>query len=334
MMEYKLIGKCSHGGSDDYTVDIDATGGGISKDTWASDHGHLHQAAASVAYSATVQILNEFRTTVGQESFGYFLGLAANLQNISGNSLIIVVDDTGSMGPYIAMAKQIAISIVNAFKNLEYPPSNYILSPLNDPAWGPLTISKTPEQFVTELNKLVADGGGDEPELYYHGIVEALKVCEVGSVLYAITDAPAKNACLTGQAIQLNKDKRVIITLFYGQSRAHQDPTGRSSPIHTDVIETLNVADGNDLPSITVGFLMGINAQALTATTNCILENLTGEHLVTVLSATASNLNVSFHVDTSITILEPVSTSRHPTFSCIPFQGTQRNEANGHYRPK
>ena len=306
----KPIGKCSHGGPDDYTVDMDASGGGINKDTLTSDHGHLHQLAASVAYNATVQILNEFRTTIGQEAFGSFLGLATTLQNASGNSLIIVMDDTGSMGPYIAMAKQIAISIVNTFRNLTYPPSNYILSPFNDPTWGPLTISDTPEQFVAELDKLYAHGGDDEPELYYHGILEALKVCEVGSVLYAFTDAPAKDAYLKGQAVQLAKEKRVTITLFYARPRARQEQTGRSSPSPTDVIEYLDVTDGNDLSSITGGVLMGIDEQALAATTNFIIQNLAGEHPVTVVTAAASNLNISFHVDSSITSLKIELTSR------------------------
>ena len=306
----KPIGKCSHGGPMDYTVDTDATGGGIDKDSLTSDHGHLHLIAASVAYNATLQIANDFRTAIGQELFGRFLGLATSLQNLSANSLIIVMDDTGSMGPYIEMAKQIALRIVDTFKKLEYPPSNYILSPFNDPTWGPLTISKTPEQFVDELDKLDAHDGGDKPELYYHGIVEALKVCEIGSSLYAFTDAPAKDAYLKGQAVQLAKDKRVTITLFYARPGARQGHTGRDTPSPTDVIEALDVTDGNDLSSITGGVLMGINEQALNATTDYIIQNLVGEHPVTLISASALNLNVSFHVDRSITSLKIELTSR------------------------
>jgi hypothetical protein len=151
----KPIGKCRHGGLTDYTVNMDAKGGGINKDTFRSDHGHLHMTAASVAYNATKQILNEFWTMLGNEPFGQFLGLATNLQNLSSNSLIIVMDDTGSMASYIEMAKQIAITIVDVHKGMEYPPSNYILSPFNDPEWGPLTISKTPEEFV--LNCIIME---------------------------------------------------------------------------------------------------------------------------------------------------------------------------------
>ena len=45
----KSTGKCSHGGAMDLTVSTNATGGGINRDTLDSDHGHLHNVAASVA---------------------------------------------------------------------------------------------------------------------------------------------------------------------------------------------------------------------------------------------------------------------------------------------
>ena len=307
----KPPGKCSHGGVNDNTVGFDARGGGINKDTSDSDHGHLHRIAANVAFEATKQILNEYHAAIGTESFGLFLGLASSLQNVSANSLIIVMDDTGSMEPYIQMAKQVAINIVNTYRNLTYPPSNYILSPFNDPTWGPLTISKSPQDFVTELSKLRANGGGDEPELYYHGIVEALKVCEVGSSLYAFTDAPAKDAYLKGQAVQLAQDKSVTITLFYAGQGFQPVQSGRSLITAADVIEYLDVNDGNDLSSITGGVIMGINQQALNSTNDYIIQNLQIDQWATIVFVNGFNVNSTFNVDLSAASLKIDITSRN-----------------------
>ena len=300
----KPTGKCSHGNTYDYTVQTDAKGGGINKDTLRSDHGHLHQIAASVAYSATKQILTEFWNTIGNEPFGQFLGLSNSLRNLSSSSLIIVMDDTGSMSPYIEMAKQIAIGIVEMHQTLEYKPSNYILSPFNDPTWGPLTISETPEDFTAEISNLIAFGGGDGPELYYHGIVEALKVCEIGSFLYAFTDAPAKDAYLKSQAIQLAKEKRATITLFYAGGRFRQQQLGRALKSTEDVIEDLYNSNGTDLSTITGGVTMGINPQAVNATKDYIIQRLEADKLVTIIFARGTNMNTSFYVDSSIQSLQ------------------------------
>ncbi|CAM2712246.1 unnamed protein product [Rotaria socialis] len=306
----KPVGKCSHGGVLDATISTDATGGGINKDTLTSVHGHLHQEAASVAYDATKQILHEFWKRVGNEPFGQFLGLSESLRNISSSSLIIVMDTTGSMGSYIAMAKQIAITIVDSHQTLEYKPSNYILSPFNDPEWGPLTTSLTPQEFTNEISKLSANGGDDTPELYYHGILDALQVCEIGSSLYAFTDAPAKDAYLKSQAVQLAKEKRVTITLFYaGSSRKRQ--TGNVQTKVTDVIEDLTIVDGNDLSSITGGIIMGINSQSLSVTEDYIINRLDMHKLKPIIFARGNQLNLTFYVDSSMKTLRIEVTSSY-----------------------
>ncbi|CAF1439252.1 unnamed protein product [Rotaria magnacalcarata] len=306
----KPFGKCSHGGLLDVTTFTDAKGGGINKDTLTSVHGHLHQEAASVAYDATKQILHEFWKRVGDEPFGQFLGLSESLRNISSSSLIIVMDTTGSMASYIAMAKQIAISIVDSHQTLEYKPSNYILSPFNDPTWGPLTTSLTPQQFTNEISKLTATGGGDGPELYYHGILDALQVCEIGSSLYAFTDAPAKDAYLKSQVVQLAKDKRVTITLFYARS-SQKRQTGNIETKVTDVIEDLTIIDGNDLSSITGGIIMGVNAQSLSVTQDYIINRLDIHKLKSIVFARGDRLNLTFYVDSSMKTLRIEVTSSY-----------------------
>ncbi|UJR18205.1 hypothetical protein I4U23_005106 [Adineta vaga] len=305
----KPFGKCSHGGATDTTTSADARGGGINKDTLTSDHGHLHKTAASVAYDATKQIFHEFWKTIGNEPFGQFLGLADNQRNLSSNSLIIVMDTTGSMGAYIAMAKQIAIGIVDIYQTLEYKPVNYILSPFNDPHWGPLTISLSPQEFRDEISKLSADGGDDIPELYYHGILEALRACESDSSLYAFTDAPAKDAYLKSEAIQLAKEKRVTVTLFYAKSSFRQHQIGHVSPKVPDVIEDLTIHDGYDLSSITGGVIMGVNSQSLNATKDYIIDRLDMSKQRTIMLARGFNSNFTFNVDSSIKSLRIEVTS-------------------------
>ncbi|CAF1645806.1 unnamed protein product, partial [Didymodactylos carnosus] len=112
---------------------------------------------------------------IGDESFGQFLGLSANLKNLAYNSLVIVMNTGGGMGLYTDMAKKIATGIADIQDTLEYKPNNYILSLFNDSTWGSPTSSESLDQFTTEISKLSAYDGGNQPVLYYHGVVEALK---------------------------------------------------------------------------------------------------------------------------------------------------------------
>ena len=74
----KPEGKCSHGGPFDTTSDSPATGG-INKDSAApaiSPHADLHAQAAAVATSASVQILQDIRNDVDDDTkFAAFLNL-------------------------------------------------------------------------------------------------------------------------------------------------------------------------------------------------------------------------------------------------------------------
>jgi hypothetical protein len=82
------------------------------------------------------------------------------------------------MAPVIELVKRVAIGIIEFTRgeNALFRPSNYIFSHFNDPEWGPLIIT-TDAQFLTDkIANLTAYGGGDEPELYYHGLNDALKV--------------------------------------------------------------------------------------------------------------------------------------------------------------
>lgn len=138
--ESKPNGKCSHGGKYDKTIASTATGFGINKDEVAADHGKHHYIAAQVAYDATLDKLNLMKSLVGSKMFGRFLGFNAA-------TLAIVIDTTGSMGPYIELVKTMAIQIVadTASDDGSLRPYNYILSPFNDPTFGPLVVTQDPK---------------------------------------------------------------------------------------------------------------------------------------------------------------------------------------------
>ncbi|KAJ8342070.1 hypothetical protein SKAU_G00319980 [Synaphobranchus kaupii] len=64
----KPAGKCSHGGFFDRTS-YRKPYGGINKDYYGADHGHLHAAAARMAEEATVELLEDIRAATGEKAF-------------------------------------------------------------------------------------------------------------------------------------------------------------------------------------------------------------------------------------------------------------------------
>jgi hypothetical protein len=75
------------------------------------------------------------------------------------------------------------------------------------------------------------------------------------------------------------------------------------------VIEYLNLNNGNDLPSLTGGVTMGVNALALNATKDYIVQRLEADKLKTILFAKGKNMDLKFQVDVSITLLQIEVTS-------------------------
>ena len=69
------------------------------------------------------------------------------------------------------------------------------------------------QQMVWWLGNLTATGGGDEPELYFSGMILALENVRPGSSCYSFTDAAAKDAELQdeAEALALANHVEVII---------------------------------------------------------------------------------------------------------------------------
>jgi hypothetical protein len=306
------VGKCHHGDSMDLITNYNKFNGGINKDTRDSDHGYLHTVAAAVAYNATKQIFNELWTLIGDETFGRFLSLSPDLRGRMSGSFVFVIDTTGSMGPYIELAKHIAIDIVSTSENLEYRPWNYILSPFNDPKYGPVTMHTTAEGFSDQIKKLIAKGGGDGPELYYHAIIDALKVCEVGSHMYIFTDAPAKDSYLKSLSVHLVRQKQVTITLFYGNGDYQEPLVDTVNPTHNDRIELLDITNNYGLTWLSGSVTMGIDSETLDATKDFISERLQSSQLQRIFIAGNSSNDIFFDVDSSMKSLRVELTAMRP----------------------
>ena len=133
----KQRGKCSHGGFLDSTSDLSAKGG-INKDSlnekW-SPHYYHHSAAAQMAEEATVDILQEIRKDINNDTlFGEFLGISVNAVS---TSIAYVIDTTGSMGEELpeiqATIPQIRINLQEYAETNGITNIRYILVPFNDP---------------------------------------------------------------------------------------------------------------------------------------------------------------------------------------------------------
>ncbi|KAF5897617.1 von Willebrand factor A domain-containing protein 7-like, partial [Clarias magur] len=120
----KPKGKCSHGGIFDLSSWFQ---GGINKDTMHSNHGYLHEVAASVAAAATRELLEDIRAAIGDAEFLRLMGLSQT------SVLCFVIDTTASMSDDIAEVKRVASSIIDSKKGTAAQPSEYILVPFNDP---------------------------------------------------------------------------------------------------------------------------------------------------------------------------------------------------------
>ncbi|CAF0964599.1 unnamed protein product [Adineta ricciae] len=293
----KPLGKCSHGGSADATTDEEATGFGINKDYATSDHGMFyHYDAARVAYEATKQKLSQLWTQFGDTTFGRFLGLETT-------SLAIAIDTTGSMAPYIELVKQMAIRIVQSTTgdSAVLRPRNYILSPFNDPGYGPLVVTTNAQVLIDAISALTASGGGDLPELYYHGLNEALNVCERDSSVFTFTDAPAKDAYLRSQILAKASEMNIRVYSFYAGAiyigRRKRQSTGT-----TDSIEALDGSDGHDIASATGGLTMGIQAGDANATAEYVMGRLARPESILTINLPGST-NLTFEVDDSITVI-------------------------------
>ena len=217
--EHKPIGKCSHGGSADLTAGEDSYGGGISKDGTDYDHGHLHYQAASVAYDASVKVLDEFWKSTSNDAFGKFLGLSNSF------SVVFVIDVSSQMQQTIDMVRIISSQFAATVEDLLVKPSNYILLPFNNSNWGPIHTETDPFAFSSLIQTLNENYLQNPSQHYYDGLNEALKVCESNSLVFLFTDAPTHDFSLQGLTLALSQLKQTKIDVLLIESTRSRSET-------------------------------------------------------------------------------------------------------------
>ena len=301
----KPKGKCSHGGLVDSSSRDEPTGG-INKDTLKSIHGHLHYQAATMAYRATVQILHQLQTDIGNNAFGLFLGIQKTL-----NSLVISIDTSYTMTEYIDLAKALSIYITNQYSQFEYAPHNYIL----------VTFDETRAKLV--VNSPDADGLGNairtldvspqsnstSGEVYYHSLNEGLKYAESTSIVYTFTDSPANDAYLKYQSRALLRSKRAVIYSFLSQHiKSWQDRTD------FDLFDPLDGSDNEtDLASISGGVTYPVFLPDQDVITEYILRRLEWTRIQALVLVKTTSTVLEFFIDPSINefYLDISSTSKN-----------------------
>ncbi|XP_072311351.1 von Willebrand factor A domain-containing protein 7 [Eucyclogobius newberryi] len=207
----KPEGKCSHGGVMDSSRSLGARGG-INKDSTSplfSPHHYLHTEAARVAAEATLATLRDLRDTVGHQLF-------LNLLSVDqAPALVFVLDTTGSMFEEITAARLRAHSIITQRAQTPQQPATFILVPFHDPEVGPVTETDDPQEFMQNMENLLALGGGDEPEMCLSALQLALTHSPPLSEIFVFTDASPKDAHLFDavKALVLEKQSKVTFLL-------------------------------------------------------------------------------------------------------------------------
>ncbi len=216
-------GKCRHG--------VPGCSSGLNKDD-ASRPGYV--AARALAVQASQDFLNQILDdpTVANNP----RAIRALMDVIP--TLGAVIDNTGSMGGYITIAKQAMNQVVGELAGTDDEPSEYLLEWFNDPYVGTPYVTDRSALFLSSLHGLEAHDGDDCAELPMTGLLSAIDQCEEDGRLFLFTDADAKDGGLAGLVVQEANRKHISIVpvLFsactYGAGTAppadglHRSPKG------------------------------------------------------------------------------------------------------------
>lgn len=205
----KPPGKCNHG----YTCTWPGINSkyceGITKDDIRSPHGHLHHQAASVAYDATVKVLNEIWQSSSTKAFGKLLGLSNSF------SVVFVIDISEHLQSMIRMIQYVTHKLVDIIPNLSIQPNNYILAPFNGSHWDSIDIVMELDSFRDLIDKLEGRKLSYSSNNYYDALNEALTLCEPNSLVFFFTDAPAHEQLSQGLTRALARMKQTKIDVLF-----------------------------------------------------------------------------------------------------------------------
>ncbi|RNA12598.1 von Willebrand factor A domain-containing 7-like [Brachionus plicatilis] len=193
-----------------------------------------HNKAQQLALLTSISLLKSIRTRIGLRKFKLLLGIEG------GKTIAFNIDDTGSMSSMIKAAKEHAIMIGLSYSGSRNPPQKYMLQSFNDPTIGELIISSDISVIEKEINKLVATGGGDTPELCLSGLIEVINHLEDNSYaeIFVYTDAPAKDTWLMDELKDLVSKKLPRISFLLNMV-----PTRASATQAYDLIKEFSNGD-------------------------------------------------------------------------------------------
>jgi len=213
-----IPGKCRHG--------IEYTGcAGINKDELGRP---LFGKARALAKEASHKYLNSLVNDPAITGNENRLEMVKALMGIENGDLVIVVDDTGSMGNDIAQVKNQIANIVN---DAGIKPGRYILVRFGDPTIGTPFITTDTAAFLARVNALYPSGGGDCPELSMGALLKAVRASRKNSNIFLFTDADAKDAGLvTTVSTEAKAGDKVIYPVLTGScSRRRRSRTLQTS---------------------------------------------------------------------------------------------------------
>ncbi|XP_049878486.1 hemicentin-2-like [Pectinophora gossypiella] len=125
------------------------------------------------------------------------------------NSLVFVIDDTGSMADDIDEAKKQVDSIFDAaLKENDSTIKDFVIVTFNDPDVAHRTTTENRTVFKKALEDITVNGGGDCEEMALTGLKLALENSRDGSIVYLFTDADAKDLDKAETVKKLAKEKQ------------------------------------------------------------------------------------------------------------------------------
>ncbi|KAB5581480.1 hypothetical protein PHYPO_G00176230 [Pangasianodon hypophthalmus] len=327
----KPKGKCSHGGNADLSSTQNPRGG-ISKDERHAHNAVLHDTAVALATEATLELLEDIRGAVGNKNYLRMMGIARTAV------LCFVIDTTGSMSDDIAEAKRVAYQIIDTKKGTKDEPSEYILVPFNDPSFGPLIRTTNPDTMKTEISKLDAKGGDDEPEMCLSGLQLALTGAPASSHIYVFTDATAKDMHLERTVIALIRSTKSTVSFFMTKKTRSTRSLSAQGRSGFQVYYNLALASGGQAIEVTKANLPSATEIILDTSTSALVTILQRarnlgrvENFPFFLDGSLSNItayltgnNLKFTLHSPSGVSQPHSTSNGPLASIHTVGNLQR----------
>ncbi|XP_055339033.1 von Willebrand factor A domain-containing protein 7-like [Paramacrobiotus metropolitanus] len=164
--------------------------------------------------------------------------LAKECTEANGRDLVIAIDTTGSMHNTLEAVKAKCAELVEIACVTPSSPRRYILTPFDDPDWGPAIPYTDPRQFLQALDALTPEGGGDDPERCLEAVDAASDEAGEGAVIHVFTDNPTKKPSnISASALRAKLNKRQQAVRF-----TIPNPSIRESDVPDYVL--LTVGDG------------------------------------------------------------------------------------------